>query len=136
MISRGRFCLSNKIKVIIESAKIELKGFIYDTPTGKTIWNILPFKSNINTWGEEIYFDIPGVNLELEPDARANVEIGEIGYWDVGKSMCIFWGRTPASKNDKPVAASPVNVFGKMIDDPTVLSAVKDGDEVSVQKIE
>ena len=123
-----------KIKIIIKSVNIELEAELFDTPTAQAIWNELPFKSNINTWGNEIYFDIP-VTLDLEKDARANVDIGEIGYWDVGKSMCIFWGRTPASKDDKPVAASPVNVFGKVIGDPTVLNAVNDGDEIIVEKI-
>ncbi|MHA1229458.1 MAG: cyclophilin-like fold protein [Candidatus Helarchaeota archaeon] len=123
-----------KIKIIIKSVNIELEAELFDTPTAQAIWNALPFKSNINTWGNEIYFDIP-VTLDLEKDARANVDIGEIGYWDVGKSMCIFWGRTPASKDDKPVAASPVNVFGKVIGDPTVLNAVNDGDEIIVEKI-
>lgn len=126
--------LVKKIKIIIKSVNIELEAELFDTPTAQAIWNALPFKSNINTWGNEIYFDIP-VTLDLEKDARANVDIGEIGYWDVGKSMCIFWGRTPASKDDKPVAASPVNVFGKVIGDPTVLNAVNDGDEIIVEKI-
>ncbi|MBD3228362.1 MAG: hypothetical protein GF329_09255, partial [Candidatus Lokiarchaeota archaeon] len=110
-----------KIKIIIKSVDVVLEGEIYDTPTANAIWDALPFSSNINTWGDEIYFDIP-VTLDLEPDARADVEVGEIGYWDVGKSLCVFWGKTPASKNNGPVAASPVNVFGKVIGDPTVLN--------------
>ena len=127
--------LAKEIKIIIKSANIELTAELFDTETAKKIWDILPIKSNVNIWGEEIYFDIQ-LSLILEPEARANVDIGEIGYWDTGKSMCVFFGRTPASKNDKPVAASPVNVFGKVLEDATVLNAVKSGDEVLVQKIE
>lgn len=129
--------LAKKIKIIIESANIDLTGELFDTETAKKVWDILPITSNIRIWGEEIYFDIPLI-LDLEPEARANVEIGEIGYWDVGKCMCVFWGRTPASKNEKPVAASPVNVFGKVVGDTDakVLSAVKSGAEVKVKKIE
>ncbi|MHA1270695.1 MAG: cyclophilin-like fold protein [Candidatus Helarchaeota archaeon] len=125
--------MTKKIKIIIKSANLELTGELFDTPTANAIWDSLPIKSSVNTWGEEIYYDIP-VTLGLEADSRANVEIGEIGYWDVGKSMCIFWGKTPASRGDKPVAASPVNIFGKIIGDPSVLSAAKDGDEVIVEK--
>jgi len=125
--------LVRRIKVKVKSANLELEGELFDTPSANAIWGALPFKSNINTWGEEVYFDIP-IILELEPDARANVDIGEIGYWDVGKSMCIFWGRTPASKDDKPIAASPVNVFGKILGDVKILSRVKDGDEIVVEK--
>jgi hypothetical protein len=124
-----------KIKIIFKSANITLNAELFDTPTGQKVWEVLPHKTPINTWGEEIYFDI-SLTLSLEPGARKNVEVGEIGYWDVGKSMCLFWGRTPASKGKKPVAASPVTIFGKIIGDATVLSAVEDGAEVIVEKVE
>ncbi|MHA1300862.1 MAG: cyclophilin-like fold protein [Candidatus Helarchaeota archaeon] len=125
--------MTKKIKIIVKSENIELTGELFETETANKVWDVLPITSSVNAWGEEIYYDIP-VTLSLEPDARANVEIGEIGYWDVGKSMCIFFGPTPASQGDKPVAASPVNIFGKIIGDATVLKSVKNGAEVIVQK--
>ncbi|MHA1131138.1 MAG: cyclophilin-like fold protein [Candidatus Helarchaeota archaeon] len=125
--------MTGKIKIIIKSRKIELTAEIFDTLTGNKVWELLPISSKVKTWGEEIYFDIP-LTLTLETDARAEVKVGEIGYWDVGKSMCVFWGRTPASKDENPVAASPVNVFGKVLDDPKVLDAVQEGDDVLVMK--
>ncbi|MFX1294378.1 MAG: cyclophilin-like fold protein [Promethearchaeota archaeon] len=127
--------MTKKIKIILKRAKIELKGELYETPTGNAVWEILPIRSEVNTWGEEIYF---GISLEhpLEPEARANVEIGEIGYWNVGCSFCVFFGATPVSSGEKPVAASPVNIFGKVIDDAKMLRNVRDGDEVIVEKLE
>ena len=125
--------MTKKIKIIIESAKLELIGELYENATTRAIWNVLPINSIINTWGEEIYFDIP-VDLKLEHDARAKVKIGEIAYWDVGKSMCVFFGKTPASNDENPIAASPVNVFGKIIDDPKKLLNVKDKSEIIVKK--
>ena len=122
-----------KIKITIKQPHIEINAELFDTPTGKKVWDLLPITSSVKTWGEEIYFAIP-LTQPLEPDASADVEIGEIGYWDVGKSMCVFWGRTPASKGEKPVAASPVNIFGKVLDDPKVLDAAHDGDEILVEK--
>ncbi len=127
--------MGKKIKISFKNAKIELTGELYETPTGKKMWEILPIKSEVSIWGEEIYFGIP-LKQPLEPEARANVEVGEIGYWNVGRSMCIFWGRTPASKGEKPVAASPVNIFGKVLGNARVLTAVKDGDEVTIKKVE
>ena len=127
--------MTKKSKIIIEVAKIELKAEIYETITGKKVWEILPLKSKVNTWGEEIYFSIP-LTLPLEPDARANVEIGEIGYWNIGKSMCVFFGPTPASIGENPVAASPVNIFGKVEGDAKILRIVEDGAEVIVEKLE
>jgi hypothetical protein len=127
--------VGKKIKINFEAAKIELIGELFDTQTAKKVWEAMPLSASINTWGEEIYFDIP-VTQKLEPNARAKVEVGEIGYWNIGKSMCIFFGRTPASSGDKPVAASPVNIFGKIIGDPKVLKDVSAGDEVIVEQIE
>ncbi len=127
--------MAKKIKIIIKNAKIELTAELFDTSTGNKVWELLPITSDASTWGEEIYFKIP-LTHTLEPEARANVEIGEIGYWDVGKSMCIFWGRTPASKGEKPVAASPVNIFGKVIGNPKVLDDVQDGDEILIEQLE
>jgi len=124
-----------KINIIFKSANIELAGELYDTPTAQKVWDVLPHKTPIKTWGEEIYFDIP-VTLPQEPDARANVEVGEIGYWPVGKSFCIFWGRTPASKDEQPVAASPVNIIGKVLGDATILNDVDDGAEVILERLE
>lgn len=123
------------IKIKIPSSNLELNGELFNTATTQAFLKILPVRSHIKTWGEEVYFDIP-LSLALEPEARANVEVGDIGYWDVGKCMCIFWGRTPASKGDKPVAASPVNVYGKILGDATLLKAVEDGAEIIVEKAE
>ncbi len=127
--------MGKQIKITFESTGIELIGELYDTPTAKKVWEVLPQSASVNTWGEEIYFDIP-VTQKLEPTARAKVEVGEIGYWNVGKSLCIFWGRTPASSGEKPIAASPVNIFGKIVGDPKVLKEVSDGDEVRVEQME
>ncbi len=41
-------------------------------------------------------------------------------------------GVTPASRGDEPRAASPVNVFGKVEGDATVLRKVKDGADVVI----
>lgn len=126
--------MSKKIKIIVKAAKIELLAYLFDTETAEKIWEILPIKAEAYRWGEEVYFDIP-LNLPLEPDAKAEVEIGEIGYWDQGPGMAIFFGKTPASRGNKPVAASAVNIFGKIIGDARVLKAVKEGSEIIINKV-
>ena len=93
----------------------------------------LPIEGSANTWGDEIYFEIP-VSLESASDARADVEIGELGYWPTGRAFCIFFGPTPVSSGDKPRAASPVNVFGRISGDATRFRSVADGDTVRVDK--
>jgi len=101
------------MKVIIRFAKYRVEAKLYDTPTGRAIYDALPFQRNVNRWGDEIYFGIP-VQIPLEADAKAEVSVGDLGYWPNMPAFCIFFGPTPASKGDTPVAASPVNVFGRL----------------------
>jgi len=102
--------------------------------TAKAIIDALPIKGRGNRWGDEIYFGI-GVNAGSE-NAKQVVERGAIAYWPPGEAMCIFFGPTPASRGDEPRAASPVNVFGKILGDPTVFRRVRSGEEVTIGKAE
>ena len=99
--------------------------------TAKSIIDALPFKSSISVWGDEIYFDIP-VTID-EENSQKEVEIGDLGYWPAGSCFCIFFGRTPASSGDKPVAASPVNVFGKIIGDSSIFKKTKNGETIRIE---
>ena len=102
------------MKVIIKFATYRVEAKLYDTPTGRAIYHALPFQRNVNRWGDEIYFEIP-VQTPLEADAKAEVAVGELGYWPNMPAFCIFFGPTPVSSGSTPVAASPVNVFGKLL---------------------
>ena len=101
--------------------------------TAAKILEALPFDSTVNTWGDEIYFTIP-VTLQQEPDARVEVEIGELAYWPAGKAFCIFFGPTPVSRDEKPRAYSPVNVFGRVLGDATVLKGIANGAQIRVNR--
>lgn len=108
---------------------------LHDNPTADAIWEALPIKGEINTWGDEIYFDVP-VFLEASVDAREAVAVGELGYWPPGHAFCIFFGPTPVSQGDEPRAASAVNVFGCVAGDATVFRQVADGETVFIERIE
>lgn len=119
-------------KITIEAGRVTLKAELNDSPCAKAVYEAMPIKAAVNTWGEEIYFDI-GVKFGLADDAREDVSVGEIGYWPTGKAFCVFFGRTPASGPDgKPRAASEVNPIGRVIGDAKALKDVKDGDEVTL----
>lgn len=118
-------------KVIISAGDVSLPGELIDSPTARMIWDALPVEGGAKTWGEEIYFEIP-VDVDQAPDARAAVEVGEIGYWPAGRALCLFFGPTPASTDNRPRAASPVNIVGRILGDATRLRAVQDGDGVRV----
>ena len=104
-----------------------------DTPTADAVWEALPFEAAASTWGDEIYFGIP-VSAEEEPGSSAVVEMGAVAYWPPGSALCLFFGRTPASRGTEIRAASAVNVFGSIDGDPTVLKGVSDGERIIVAR--
>jgi hypothetical protein len=122
------------MKINIRFATYQVEAELYDTPTGKAIYDALPFQRNVNTWGDEIYFGVP-VNASLEPEAKAEVSVGDLGYWPNMPAFCIFFGATPVSTGPNPVAASPVNVVGKL---STVelenLRRIPNGENVTIEK--
>jgi len=103
-----------------------------NSKTANLIIDALPIESKINTWGEEIYFTIP-VKMGDE-SATMDLEIGDLGYWPVGRAFCIFFGRTPASLNDKPAPASPVNLIGRMTCNLDPLFLIGDGKKIRIEK--
>lgn len=106
------------------------------TPTAETIFNLLPCSGAAHVWGKEIYFEIDA-RIELEPDAVEELEVGDVAFWPVSPVFCVFFGKTPVSTSEKPRAYSPVNVFGRIVQgDIELLSEVKAGDQIQVNKIE
>lgn len=120
-------------KIKIESGDISLVAELNGSDTAISIYNMLPISGIVNTWGDEVYFNIP-VRIDLASDARQEVEIGDLGFWPVGDAFCIFFGPTPASTSDLPKAYSPVNVFGHILEDTTELRKISSGDEIKVTK--
>ena len=120
-------------KIIIETDEIKIEAELNETLTAQAIYDALPFSGPANRWGDEIYFNIP-VHIEQEPDAREEVEPGDLGYWPMGEAFCIFFGPTPVSKSEKPRAYSPVNIFGHIREDPMVFKSITSGTMIQVIK--
>ncbi|MBW1954708.1 MAG: hypothetical protein JRI76_00865 [Deltaproteobacteria bacterium] len=121
-------------KIRIRIRGNEMPATLYDTPTAQRILEVLPLEGHVQVWGDEIYFSIPLI-LDLEPDARQEVHVGELGYWPQGPAVCIFFGPTPASTSEAPKAFSPVNVFGKTDQDARVFKGVPSGAEIHVEPL-
>lgn len=119
-------------RIKITAGSVTAEAELKDTKTADAIWEALPIEARANIWGDEIYFAIP-VELGLE-DAQEVVDKGDLGYWPPGDAFCIFFGPTPASRGDEIRPASPANVFGRLIGDPTVFKGVKAGARVVVEK--
>ena len=122
-------------KIKLSVGNVSLEAQLLDTPTARKILETLPLESSANVWGDEIYFDIP-LSLEQEPDARADVEVGDLAYWPAGPAFCIFFGPTPVSTGDQPRAYSPVNVFGRVLGDARQFKAVPGGAKIKISRSE
>jgi len=109
-----------------------VRAELNDSPTARAIEQALPIEASAKTWGDEVYFSIPAA-CEASDDARADVVVGELGYWPAGNAFCVFFGATPASGADgRPRAAGKVNPIGKVLDEATVLRAVADGQAITI----
>jgi hypothetical protein len=121
--------------ITISAGNISISADLNESPTAEEIWKALPIEGTVNTWGDEIYFEIPVV-INEESDARADVEVGDLGYWPIGHAFCIFFGPTPMSSGEKPRAASPVNIFGRVAGDAAQLKSIRSGTKISVTRSE
>jgi len=121
--------------IIIKSGDVTLQATLNDSATSELIYNALPIEGSVNLWGDEIYFSIPVMTV-LESDSREEMELGELGYWPTGQAFCIFYGPTPASSGDKPVAASAVNVLGKLNGDFSNVREIPYGEIITIEKAE
>ncbi len=119
-------------KIQISAGEISAIAILNDGPTADAIWNALPIEGRANTWGDEIYFDIP-VQLGEEEGASEVVQLGDLGYWPTGHAFCIFFGLTPVSRGDEIRAASAVNIFGHIEGEATVFKGVSSGVLINVE---
>jgi len=119
----------------ISAGPVTALAELNDSPTARLLWDALPMDGKANRWGDEIYFAIP-VDADEEPNAVAAVEVGTIAFWPPGNAFCIFWGPTPASRGSQPMAASPVNVLGKIDGDASQFERVSSGARVRLERAE
>src|SRR3989337_3898712 len=120
-------------KIKIKSSDISVEAELNESKTARLILESLPIESTANTWGDEVYFEIP-VTADLDETAKEFVEIGDLGYWPTGKAFCIFFGPTPITRGGKIKPASSVNIVGKVIGDAKVFKKLKDGDEIRIER--
>ena len=121
----------NSIKLKFSNYTLNIK--LRSTNTANAIKNILPFKSIVKTWGDEIYFEIPiEKNIDLESDAKDVIDLGEVAYWIDGKSIAIGYGKTPISQNNEIRLAAKTNIWGDAVLDVKELGKIRDGDEIII----
>lgn len=105
-----------------------------ETDTVTQLLGALPLETVVNRWGEEIYFDVP-ISSDLEKDARAEMDIGEVAFWPTGSALAVFFGPTPASTNGRPRAYSDCNIVGRILEEPARLTKIAPGTRVRIERL-
>jgi hypothetical protein len=106
-------------------------AMLEDTPTARALVAALPITGRAQTWGEEVYFEIP-VKAKLEPGAKQVVPPGTVCFWVEGSSLALPFGRTPVSEGDEPKLVTRCNVLGRIDGDPKQLASVRSGDSITM----
>ena len=120
-------------RIRISSGNLSLSATLTDNRAARALWKQLPVEAKASTWGHEIYFPVP-IELASTKDDKDVVAMGDIAYWPPGSAVCIFFGRTPASRGEEIRAASPVTLLGKIEGDPTLFNTVEAGQLVRVEQ--
>jgi hypothetical protein len=102
-------------QLILRGRQATITIELNDSATARQLAEKAPFDAPAQIWGDEIYFSSP---VEADNDAgdAAVVAVGDVAYWPPGKAVCLFFGPTPASTDERPVAASPVTVLGRIVE--------------------
>ncbi|MCM8822951.1 MAG: cyclophilin-like fold protein [Candidatus Omnitrophica bacterium] len=121
-------------KIFFRIGSEKIQGNLNENKTASAIYSALPFRGRVNLWGKEIYFYVD-IRLPLE-NGQDTVNVGDIAYWPEGPAICIFFGPTPASKENEIRPYSKVNLIGR-IDGLFVknLYNVKSGEEIIMKPI-
>ncbi len=131
---KGLMNMGSRI-IMVTAGDVSVNAALNDSRTADLLWDALPLEASASTWGDEIYFRTD-VRADEEGDASDVVEMGAVAYWPPGQALCLFFGRTPASRGDEIRAASAVNSLGAIEGDATVLKQVRSGARVTVERIE
>ncbi len=121
-------------KILIKAGSVLVEGVLGETFLSEAITQLLPYCSLVNKWGDEVYIQMPLGHDISRPVGE--VEKGDIAYWPgSGGYLCLFYGRTPMSRGDKPVPVSDVEVVGRMSSNYAELAGVEPGEKISIEEI-
>ena len=119
------------LQITVEDITLTAAWTDENPETRAAIEKALPLEGDAARWGDELYFSVP-VDVPAET-ARESVPEGAVAYWPQGNALCLFWGPTPASTDDRPRAASPVNKVAE-IDNIAPLTKLDGGGHVRVKR--
>jgi hypothetical protein len=126
-----------RITHLVFSGKDYLVAIDAENLIAKEILKRLPISSEAQNIGGEIYFRIPGVDIEYDGTQADEFEIGDVVYWrsSIGEdkfAIAVFYGNTKYSDWKTPRASSPCVKIGKIIDGIEEMEFIKSGENVKL----
>lgn len=121
-------------KIRISAKTVSAQANLNENSAADNLWEALPLQGKANLWGDEIYFEVP-LQMGEAGDARTEMEVGELAFWPGGIAFCIFFGPTPVSSDDIPIAYSKVNPLGQIEGDSTIFRRVGHGEIIRIERI-
>ena len=111
--------------MLLKFDNFEIKLNLNNSETALKLAKLSSFKAQINTWGEEIYFEATNLGIKPDKNARDIITFGEVAYWHEGHSLAIGFGKTPVSIENEIRLVSKVNVFNTFITSTKILNNLK-----------
>ena len=118
--------------IVIAINEHKIIANLSNNATADAIYAALPFESQAQTWGDEVYFSTPVSNQVLEHDAKDVVELGELAFWVEGNCIAIGFGPTPISHANEIRLAARTNIWAHTKYDLTKLKNISSGDAIQV----
>lgn len=122
--------MARLIRII--AGKVSLPAVFGESEAAEKIYGVLPWEGPFQTWGDEIYFEIP-LTLPSDETATTRVRIGDIGYWPRGSALAIFFGPTPISTGKDPLPIEPVLPIGKIMGKATLLRSAMAAETIRLE---
>jgi hypothetical protein len=111
--------------MLLKFDHFEIKLNLNNSETALKLAKLSSFNDQINTWGEEIYFETANISIKPDKKSREIVTFGEVAYWCEGHSIAIGFGKTPVSVDNEIRLVSKVNVFATFITSTKIINNLK-----------
>ena len=111
--------------MLLKFDSFEIKLNLDNSKTALKLAKLSSFKAQINTWGEEIYFETANLGIKPDKNARDIATFGEVAYWCEGHSIAIGFGKTPVSIENEIRLVSKVNIFATFNTSSNILNNLK-----------
>lgn len=121
------------LRVIVDGIEFAAEWTERNPETRAAIEAALPLSGEATRWGDELYFTA-GLDRQAE-SPQTELPVGAIAYWPDGDAVCLFWGPTPASRDEEPRAAAPVDVVARL-EETRPLESIEGGTTVRIERLD